>query len=140
MDWLLTGLIVSTLAATYVFWIRPLLKTVPTLGHFYAQEESFWQALNFKLGGLKQKLTTMAVFAAGFIVEAYDILSPLMAETGVQVETLTSKVPAQLWPVIGMAVIGLVRYFRYLSDKKNLADALAPVTIDSTKIEPVVIK
>jgi hypothetical protein len=140
MNWLLTGLIVSTLAATYVFWIRPLLKTTPTLGHFYAQEESFWQALNFKLGGLKQKLTTVAVMVTGFVVSAYDILAPLMEESGIQVETLTSKVPPQAWPVIGMVVIGLVQYFRKLSDKRDLADALAPVTVDQAKIEPVVIK
>lgn len=122
LTWLLVVLIVLTLVATYVFWIRPILKTRPSLMQYYEREESLWAALSLKVSGLKQKLTTAVVMISGFVVSAYDFLAPLFAQSGVDVTTITSKIPAQAWPLIGMALIALVQYFRNLGDKRAAAD------------------
>lgn len=122
LTWLLLVLIVLTLISIYVFWIRPVLKTRPTLAQYYAAEENWWAALTLKFGGLKQKLTTAIVMAAGFVVSAYDFLAPLFVQSGVDVTTISSKVPPQAWPLIGMALIALVQYFRNIADKKKAAE------------------
>lgn len=121
LTWLLVVLILLTLIATYVFWIRPILKTRPTFAEFYAREASIWTALQLKFGGIKQKMTTAFVMVSGFVVSAYDFLAPLFAQSGVDVSTITSKIPPQAWPIIGMVLIGLVQYFRNLSDKRDAA-------------------
>ena len=48
LTWLLVTLIILTLIATYVFWIRPALKARPSFAEFYAREDSFWAALSAK--------------------------------------------------------------------------------------------
>lgn len=119
LTWLLVLLIVLTLIAIYVFWIRPVLKTRPSFAQYYAQADSFWAALDLKFNGLKQKLTTALVMGAGFVVSAYDFLAPLFAQAGVDVTTILPKVPPQAWPLIGMALIALVQWFRNMADKRK---------------------
>src|SRR5690349_4981091 len=131
---LLVALIAFALVAAYVFWIRPVLKTRPTFAEFYAREESFWKALSLKFGGIKQKLTTAFVMIAGFVVSAYDFLAPLFAQSGVDVTTLTSRVPPKMWPLIGMALIALVQYFR------NIADKRVDQKLAANGIDPAVVK
>jgi len=116
---LLLGLIIlATSAATYVFWIRPVLKMNPSFAHFVAQEENFHRAARLKLRGLKQRLATGIILASGFVVSAYDFLAPLAAQSGVDVTTLTDKIPPKAWPLIGMATVALIQYFRFLSDRR----------------------
>ncbi len=134
LTWLLVVLIVFTLISTYAFWIRPVLKTRPSLAEFYAREDSFWAAISLKFGGLKQKLTTAFVMIAGFVVSAYDFLAPLFAQSGVDVTTITSKIPPQAWPLIGMALMALVQYFR------NLADKRIDQKLEDRGIDPVTVK
>ncbi len=125
LTWLLVALIAFTLIVTYLFWIRPVLKTRPPFAAYYAEEGTLWAAFSAKFGGLKQKLTTALVMIAGFVVSAYDIIVPLAAQSGVDVTKLTERVPPQMWPVIGMVLIGLVQYFRNLGDKRTAAVLVA---------------
>lgn len=121
LNWLLVILIILTIIAAYVFWIRPALKLNPKFAEIYAREESFWAALGVKFKGIKQKLVTAFVMIAGFVVTSYDSVVSLAAQVGFDwgnVSTLTSKVPPAAWPVIGMVLIGTVQYFRNLSDKR----------------------
>src|SRR5450759_4364887 len=97
LNLLLFALIVLTLLATYLFWIRPVLKTKPSFATYYAREDSVWTALNVKFAGLKQKMTTALVMIAGFVVSAYDLIAPLAAQSGVDVTKLTERVPPQIW-------------------------------------------
>lgn len=121
LNWLLFILIVLTIIAAYFFWIRPALKSNPKFADIYAREKSFWAALGVKFKGIKQKLVTVFVMIAGFVVTTYDSIISLAAQVGFDwgnVQTLTSKVPPSAWPVIGMVLIGLVQWFRNLSDKR----------------------
>jgi len=121
ITWLIVALTLLSVGTTYLFWIRPILKKQPTFAEFYAQEDTLWAALSAKFGGLKQRLTTAIVFIAGFVVEAYDFLAPLISQSGVDVTTILPKIPPQVWPLISMGILALVMYFRRLSDKRNAA-------------------
>jgi len=120
LNLLLGLLIVATIAATYIFWIRPLLKATPSLGYLYANEEAFWRAVATKFDGLKQKLVTALVAGSGFIVSAYDFLAPYVTQSGMDVTTLTDKVPPQVWPLIGIGLVFLLQYLRKLGDQSML--------------------
>lgn len=93
-----------------------------------------WGAFSAKFSGLKQKLTTAVVMIAGFVVSSYDFIAPLASQSGVDVTKLTERVPAQVWPIIGMVLIGLVQYFRNLSDKRT------DEVLVAKGIDPIVVK
>lgn len=119
--WLLIVLIIFTVATAYWFWIRPVLKKHPTFADYYAREEGFFSALKLKLSGMKQWLTTVATMSAGFVVTVYDTIISLADQAGFQwgnVQTITSRVPSWAWPIIGMALIGLVQWFREISNRR----------------------
>src|ERR1035437_434126 len=123
---LLFVLIALTLLATYLLCIRPVLKTKPSFATYYAREGSVWTALNVKFAGLKQRMTTAAVLVTGFVVSSYDVIVSFAAQAGFDwgnMTTLSSKVPSWAWPLIGMALIKLVQYFRDLQDRRT-ADVL----------------
>lgn len=124
INWLLALLIVLSVVTVYVFWIRPILKTQPKFMEFYAQEQSFWGALVLKSAGLKQRITTALIFIAGFVVEAYDNLAPLFSQAGVDVTKIAPKIPQEMWPLITMGTLGLVMYFRKLSEDRQAAAAV----------------
>lgn len=133
---LFLGLLVVTLLVAYIGWIRPALKVQPTFASYYAKEDSLWAALSAKFAGLKQKLVTAAVLIMGFVVSAYDVIISATQASGFDwgnVSTLTSKVPAWAWPLIGMALIKLVQYFRDLGERRTI-DALEQQGIDPTPI------
>ncbi|MDB5555441.1 MAG: hypothetical protein JWL86_5425 [Rhizobium sp.] len=131
LTWLLIVLIVLTAIAIYAFWIRPILRLKPSFAAYYAEEESFWAAVCLKFGGLKQKLTTAFITAMGVIVSLYDFLAPLVAQSGADVRTLTSRVPPQMWPFIGIALVALMQYFRNLADKKAALEAADQAIADA---------
>lgn len=143
MNLITTLIVLATLGTIYAFWLRPAFKEQPSLAYFYDQERSLWAAIKLKFGGLKQKLTVAAFTAAGIIVEAYDFIQPLVAQSGVDVTTLTSKVPAQAWPIIGMAILGIVTYFRRLADRRHAAELeaanlkIAALTLAALPVGPV---
>lgn len=133
---LLTLLIVATLAATYFFWVRPLLKATPSLGYLYADEERFWRAVSAKFVGIKQKIISATLAAVAFVVMAYDTLAPMVASTGVDVAKLAPMIPADAWPAIGFATIMLLTYFRHIGDKNAAANAAKLQSLGETLAAP----
>lgn len=136
LNFIFIALILITLLLAYVFWIRPILAQTPKFKDFYAQEDSFWAALSLKMVGIKQKLTTVAVFVAGFVVTAYDSIISLAQQVGfdwANVQTITSRVPSWMWPIGGMLMVGLVGWFRQLSEKRTVA-ALEAKGIDAAAV------
>jgi hypothetical protein len=125
MNWLMYTLIGAACVSGYWLWVRPLLKETPSLKEFYAEEESLLEAAKLKFAGIKQKLTTAIIFIASIIVMLYDQLAPLALQSGVDVTSLSDKIPPKAWPFILMAAAGLLGYFRRLSDKRAAAEAAA---------------
>jgi hypothetical protein len=126
---LLPGLIVFTAVVGYLFGLRPLLKQNPAFKELYATEDTFLNAVSAKFGGLKQKITTIFVSAIGFVVVAHDTLLSLMAAAGIDPvaygSQLLPKVPPLAWPIITLAILWIIRYFRSLADKQARANAEA---------------
>jgi hypothetical protein len=118
----------ATLIAIYWFWIRPIIKSRPALRELYAKEENFFAALREKLKGIKQKLSSVIVIAASAAVTGYDFLEPIVS--GVDVSSISAKVPSWAWPLILIAVSALFQFLRNLADKRHtteLAEATTPV-------------
>ena len=124
-DLLFPALVIFTLGVVYAFALRPALKQNPKFTELYTKEEGFFSAINIKLGGLKQKLTTIFVSLAGFLVLAHDQIAPLVTQVGVDPATILPKIPAWAWPVMTMGVLWLIQYFRSLADRKAVANAEA---------------
>jgi hypothetical protein len=138
---LLGLLILATVAATYMFWVRPLLKATPSFGYLFADEERFWRAIRRKFDGLKQKLVTAVVTAAAFIVSAYDFIAPYVASAGVDVTQITDKVPSWAWPIIGAVLVLLVGKLRNIGETSlltKIASGEAVVTLEAPT-KPVVV-
>lgn len=135
-DLLLPILIGFTLAVAYFFGARPLLKQTPGFRELYASEESFLGALSVKFSGLKQKLATLLVSAAGFIVLAHDEIAPLITQAGVDPSQILPKVPTWVWPVATMGILWFVQYFRNLSDKQARANAEALLNAGHPLVAP----
>lgn len=118
-------LIAFTGIVAYLFFIRPALRETPVFRDLYDAEEGFWSAINAKLTGVKQKLTTIFLSAISFIVLAHDQLSPLITQAGVDPAQLLPKVPTWAWPLITMAVLALIQHFRNVADKAARKNAEA---------------
>jgi hypothetical protein len=114
------GLMAATIMAVYLFWIRPILRSRPAFRELYEKEESFFRALREKLKGIKQKLSSAFVVAVSAAVAAYDFLAPAM--TGMDVSLLAAYVPPWAWPLILIAVTGLLQFLRNLSDRRHEAE------------------
>src|SRR6185503_12063659 len=110
-------LIVAVVSTVYWFWIRPVLKSRPALRDLYEREESFLAALREKLKGIKQKLSSVIVIGASAAVSAYDFLEPIVS--GVDVTSLTSRVPSWAWPLVVISLTALFQFLRNLSDRRN---------------------
>jgi len=115
-NYLLPALIVFTVAVAYWFGVRPVLRETPVLRDLYDTEASYFKAVAIKFSGVKQKLTTIFLSAASFIVLAHDELAPLVTQAGVDPSQYLPKVPTWAWPLITLAVLWLVQYFRSLAD------------------------
>lgn len=124
-NYLLPVLIVFTAVVAYVVGIRPALRQNPKFKDLYDAEEGYFSAISTKLGGVKQKLTTIAISAASFIVLAHDEISPLITQAGVDPSQFLPKVPAWAWPLITIAVLWLVQHFRNLADAQARSNAEA---------------
>jgi hypothetical protein len=126
---LFPALVIFTGIVAYVFWVRPILKQSPTFTRLYATEDTLLSAISAKLSGLKQKLTTIFVSVVGIAVVGHDSLTPLLAAAGIDPlaysTQLLPKVPPLAWPMITLAVIWLIQYFRNIADKQARANAVA---------------
>lgn len=126
---LLPTLIAATLVVAYAFGIRPILRQNPALSQFYETEEGWFAAVNAKLSGLKQRIATVLISTAGFIVLIHDQLAPILQAVGVDPQELPKQflptVPAYVWPVLTVGVLWLIQHFRDLADKQARANAEA---------------
>jgi len=109
----------------YVFGLRPILKQTPGLRELYEAEGNVYSAISSKFSGLKQKLVTLAISGAGFIVLAHDQLMPLVTQAGVDSKQYLPQVPPYVWPLLTMGALWAVQYFRNLADKQARANAEA---------------
>jgi hypothetical protein len=125
ISYLFPTLVGFTLIVAYVFGIRPALKQNPALKSLYDTEGTVRHALAAKLGGLKQKLTTIFLTVGGFLVVAHDELQPLMQQAGVEPSQILPKVPTWVWGVSSIAILWLIQYFRNQADKQARANAEA---------------
>ena len=124
-DLLFPALVIFTLGVVYAFALRPALKQNPKFAELYTKEGGLFSAINNKLGGLKQKLTTIFVSLASFLVLAHDQIAPLVTQAGVDPSQILPKIPAWAWPVMTMVVLWLIQYFRSLADRKAVSNAEA---------------
>jgi hypothetical protein len=113
------ALILPTIAIVYWFWIRPILKTTPTLKAFYDAEAGWWAAFNDKFAGIKQKIAGSLIGLACIVVELWDYVAPALG--AVDTTPLTSQIPSWAWPLIAIAATALLNYLRSLADKRNNA-------------------
>lgn len=119
MIWFTLALLIIVAVGGYFLWIRPLLKRNPSFAALSDWELDTVQKLQVKFGGIKQKLVTRGVAIAGAAVTAYDFAGPIASAAGFDVtsyEPLTKYVPSSAWPFITMGLLGLVQYFRNVSD------------------------
>lgn len=128
MAWLNVFLILILLGLAYLFWIRPILQKQPSLKEFYDVEGNLLAAISLKLAGLKQKLLAASSIIAIVAVQIYDTVLPQL--TGVDVSKLTDKVPDWAWPVISIAFILLMNWFRTLADRRH-EEVVAEIAKDS---------
>ena len=132
LDALLVATVAFTMLVGYVGYVRPALKKNPSFAFFFVQEQSVVRAARLKVRGLKQRLFTGSLIAVGFVVEAYDWLSPLVATSGVDVTKLSDKIPADWWPFIMMGTLALIQWFRELRERQwSQLQAEDPITVDA---------
>jgi hypothetical protein len=119
---------IAIVTTVYWFWIRPILKSRPELRELYQREESLLAALRQKLKGIKQKLSSASVIAASTAVTGYDFLEPVIS--GVDVTSLTSRVPSWAWPLIVISLTALFQFLRNLSDRRHAEERVEQQLVD----------
>jgi hypothetical protein len=124
-DALLPALIVFTAIVVYVFGIRPVLRQNPAFKTIYDQEDTAFNALNMKLGGIKQKLTAIGLSAISFVLLAHDQIAPFVTQVGVDPSQILPKVPVWVWPISTIAALWLIQHFRDLADRAARKNAEA---------------
>jgi hypothetical protein len=110
----------AAVMAAYFYWIRPILKSRPALAHFYAQEESFWEALRERFAGIKGKLAAALGMAASAVVYLHDFLMPVA--TGIDWQPIVSMLPDWAWPLILFGAFALIKWFRSLTDRRSATE------------------
>jgi len=118
--WINYTAIFIIIAAGYIFWLRPLLKQKPSLKRLYDYEGSFSVALGERFVGIKQKLTGAVIILANAVVMFWDNIAPALS--GVDTTPITSMVPTWVWPLLAIAGVMLLNYFRSLADKRPPED------------------
>lgn len=106
----------AAIVAAYFYWIRPILRSRPAFAHFYAEAESFWQAVRERFAGLKGKLTAALGMAASAVVCLHDFLLPVA--TGIDWQPILSMLPDWAWPLILFGAFALLQWFRSLTDRR----------------------
>jgi hypothetical protein len=110
----------AALVAAYFYWIRPILKSRPAFAHFYAQEESFWEAVRERFAGIKGRLAAALGMAASAVVYLHDFLVPVA--TGIDWQPILSMLPDWAWPLILFGAFALIKWFRALTDRRAAAE------------------
>lgn len=108
---------VVALWLTYLFLLRPILRSRPELKEFYGYTDSFWTAAWGKFAFIKSKLLAMLMMALSGIISLHDFLLP--ASVGIDWTPLTSKVPDWSWPIISFVVAALFYWFHQLKEREQ---------------------
>src|SRR5262249_3086212 len=106
------AVLLSLAVAAYFYYVRPILKRIPSLSVLWEQEQSFFSALQERFAGIKTFLAGGTFKAAAAVVFLYDDAIPYV--TGVDWTPLTSHIPSWAWPLIifgGLYLIGKFRQF-----------------------------
>lgn len=135
-NYLFPVLIAFTALVVYVVGVRPMLRNTPLFKDVYDKEAGFLYSVNQKFGGVKQKITTIVLSAMGFIVLAHDQIAPLVTQAGVDPAQFLPSVPAYVWPLLTMAVLWLVQFFRNQADKAAQANAIALLNVGQPLAAP----
>ncbi len=113
MFWI--GIIAAvTLAAIYIFILRPMLMTQPALSAAFKAEATFLQKMQAKLTGWRTKIAARLIGIAGLVVGLYDQLLPYVL--GQNWDPVTSKLPGWALPVGMVAVYWLFDRLRKMTD------------------------
>ena len=104
------------LAFSYLYWIRPVLRSLPTFAAFYAQTDSFWLALRLRFAGIKGKLVAAVSMAAAAIIAVHDFV--LANTIGIDWTPVRELLPAWAWPFILLADFWLIGKFRQMTDRR----------------------
>jgi hypothetical protein len=108
---------VTSILAAYAFWLRPILRSRPSLEVFVDRTDSFWEAWCLKLQGIKQRLSGAILMTTSAIVAAHDFLLPYVL--GVDWTPVTREVPSWAWPIIIFAFTFLLDRFRRFADQRQ---------------------
>jgi hypothetical protein len=81
---------------------------------------SFLAAVREKFSGIKQKLSSAIVVAAGIAVSGYDFIAPIVS--GVDVSSIAAQVPSWAWPLILISVTAVFQFLRNLADTRHQAE------------------
>jgi hypothetical protein len=114
-------------------WVRPILKLRPEFRELYEREESLFAALREKLKGIKQKLSSVVVIAVSVAVSGYDFIEPILS--GVDVSSLSARVPSWAWPLIVIALTALFQFLRNLADRRNAEESVQAASNGPTHTE-----
>jgi hypothetical protein len=133
---LLPALLVLGSFIGYLFFIRPALRKNPAFKRLYDSEDTALNALGLKMSGLKQKITTVVMSIGGVVVLAHDSIAPLITQAGVDPVQILPKVPTWAWPVLTVAVLWLVQYFRGQADTAARANAAALLNVGQPLAAP----
>jgi hypothetical protein len=114
----LVFLVAATLAA-YAFWLRPILRSRPSLKVLVERTDSHWAGLCLKVQGIKQRLLGAALMSASAIVAVHDCLLPYVL--AVDWTPVTREVPGWAWPFVVFAFTFLLDRFRRVADRRGPA-------------------
>lgn len=104
-----TSFVAAAVLLLYIFILRPIMVKSVLLSPAFKAEASYTDQLRAKLVGWKTKLAARFFIIAGFLVEAYNNLAPLVG--GQDWTPLTQNMPAWVVPV---GLVGISWLFSYL--------------------------
>lgn len=111
----------AAIAAAYFYWMRPILKSRPSLAQFCGQAETFWEAVRERFSGIKGKLAAALGMALSAIVYLHDFLLPVA--TGIDWQPILSMLPGWAWPLLLFSAFALIKWFRALTDRRAAAES-----------------
>jgi len=116
-----TGFLVS-----YWLWLRPMLRSRPSLARFNAQSDTFWSAVRAKFLFIKTQIAAACLMIGGFLIAIHDFLIPLALN--VDWSPVAASVPAWAWPVGLFALGALFAWLRNATVREQ--SLVTPVQAD----------
>jgi hypothetical protein len=105
------------IAAAYVYWVRPVLRSRPELKQFHDRSDGYWGALRLRFAGIKTRLLAVVSMAAAAIVALHDFI--FANAFGIDWTPVRDLLPAWAWPFILFADFWLISKFRLMTDRRR---------------------